>query len=446
MSDILLISNARIVNEGMIIEGDVLVEDGRIRAVGGDLAARADGATVIDAAGRHLLPGLIDDQVHFREPGLTHKGDLAHEARAAVAGGITSFMEMPNTNPPAITIDAVEAKYARAAEVSVANYAFYLGASNDNIDQVRALDPSTVAGIKAFMGASTGNMLVNKRDVLDALFAEAPCLITTHCEDTPMIQAAEAAAHARFGEVIPIEQHPIIRSREACYASSSLAVELAKQHGARLHVLHLTTAEEMALFEPGPVEGKRITAEACVHHLWFTDASYATQGREIKCNPAVKTAADRAALRQALIDGRIDVLATDHAPHTRDEKNMPGCSAPSGLPYIQHALPMLLDLVHQGVFTLELIADRYAHNVARLFQVRERGFIREGYHADLTLIDLDATTTVRNADILSKCAWSPLDGQTLRGRVDATIVNGRIAYRAGQIVDGVRGERLAFDR
>ncbi|MDA3961420.1 MAG: dihydroorotase [Planctomycetota bacterium] len=437
------ITDARIVTPDGIVEGDCLIRDDRIEAIGN---VTADADEIIAAEGRVLLPGMIDDQVHFREPGITHKADIAHESRAAAAGGITSFMEMPNTVPPTLSMDAIEDKCAIAARTSAANYAFYLGASNDNLEAVKTADPRRIAGIKVFMGSSTGNMLVDQEATLTGIFKHAPCLVATHCEHTPTVVANENAARERFGDDVPVDQHPVIRNAEVCYASSSKAVALAKEHGTRLHVLHLTTAREMSLFEPGPSATKRITAEVCVHHLWFSDADYAAKGANIKCNPAVKSAADRAALRAALIEGRIDVIATDHAPHTREEKARPGMSAPAGLPYAQHALPALLDLVHQGVFSLELIADRYAANVARMYDIRERGSIVPGNFADLTLVDPSAAVTIRDDTILSKCAWSPFAGDTLHGRVDVTLVNGQVVWRDGQIVDGVRGRRLVFDR
>ncbi|HPF70260.1 MAG TPA: dihydroorotase [Candidatus Krumholzibacteria bacterium] len=441
----ILITGARIVNEGEIREGDLLVAGGRIAAVGGDLSGRpAD--EVIEARGRFLLPGLIDDQVHFREPGLTHKADLATESRAAVAGGVTSFMDMPNVNPPTLTPELLEERCALAAGKSAANYAFYLGASNDNLGQVRRLEPGRACGVKVFMGSSTGNMLVDDPDTLAGIFRDAPGLVAVHCEDDPAIRANERIWRARHGDDVPMDQHPIIRSREACLASSSLAVDLAREHGTRLHVLHLTTAEELALFQPGPVADKRITAEVCVHHLWFSDADYARLGGLIKCNPAIKTAADRAALRAALVEGRIDVVATDHAPHTRAEKANPYFGCPSGLPLVQHLLPALHALSVAGVFDLPTLVEKACHNPARLFGVRERGFLREGWWADLVLLDPAAPVTVREDAVLAKCGWSPFTGVTFPGHVDLTMVSGRVAWRDGRIVPGVRGERLAFDR
>lgn len=441
-----LIRNARVVNEGTVTEADVLVRNGRIEQVAAQGIGAASGVKEFDAQGKHLLPGAIDDQVHFREPGLTHKEDIAHGSAAAVAGGITTFMEMPNTVPQTLTQDLLEAKYALGAASSVANYSFYMGASNTNVDEVLRTDPRTVCGLKAFLGSSTGNMLVDNPETLERLFGEAHLILAIHAEDEPTIKRNMAAAKDRFGENIPIEQHPLIRSAEACWRSSSNAVKLAKEHGTRLHVLHISTAKELELFAPGPLEGKRITAEACVHHLWFTDADYAAKGVFIKWNPAVKTKADRAAIRQAVKDGRIDVVATDHAPHTLEEKAQPYTHCPSGGPLVQHALPAMLELMHQGVFTLEEVVEKMCHAPARLFQVKGRGFIREGMYADLALVDLNAPWTVSKDNLLYKCGWSPFEGQTFRSRVLRTWVNGNLAYADGQVDRSVRGMRALFDR
>jgi dihydroorotase len=439
----LLIVNARLVNEGAVTETDLLVEKGRIAALGADLASRP-AATVIDARGRYLLPGLIDDQVHFREPGLTHKADLATESRAAVAGGVTSFMDMPNVKPPTLTPEALEERCALAAQKSVANYAFYLGASNDNLAEIRRLEPGRACGVKIFMGSSTGNMLVDDRAVLAGIFRDAPGLVAVHCEDDAMIRANEQAWSAKYGDAIPFAEHPRIRSAEACHASSSLAVSLAREHGTRLHVLHLTTERELALFAAGPVQDKRITAEVCAHHLWFSDGDYAAHGSHIKCNPAIKTAADRAALRQALRDGVLDVIATDHAPHTLQEKARPYLQAPSGLPLVQFLLPALHALVQAGELTVEQLVEKACHNPALVFGVAERGFVREGYWADLVILDPEEPCLVTRDAVLSKCGWSPFEGVAFPGSVAATIVGGAVAWRDGEIVESCRGRRLEF--
>ena len=440
-----LIINAEIVNEGRRETGDVSIRDGRIHRIGQNLTARG-GERVLDANGRWLLPGMIDDQVHFREPGLTYKADIESESRACLAGGITSYMEMPNTRPPAVNRTALEAKYARAAEVSRVNYAFYLGATNDNIEDIRRLDPLAAPGIKVFMGASTGNMLVDDPATLDAIFREAPVPIITHCEDTPMILANEEKARAIWGDDIPADQHPFIRSREACVKSTKLAISLARKHGTRLHVLHISTADECALFEPGPVAGKRITAETCVHYLHFSDADYARLGNRIKCNPAIKTAADRDAITLALAEHRIDVLATDHAPHLASEKAEPYTRAPSGLPLVQYALQCAIERVFDGKLTLERVVEAVSHAPATLFNVRGRGYLREGYHADLVLVDPRKPHAVTASDVLSKCGWSPFEGFTFRSSIAATFVNGELAWREGDLDDTVRGQRLEFAR
>ncbi len=445
MAPTLLILNARIVNEGAITPGDILIRNGRIETIGTDLAARqAD--TIIDAAGKVLLPGMIDDQVHFREPGLTHKGDIATESRAAVAGGITSFMEMPNPSPTTTSMAALEDKLNRAAQTACANYAFYFGATNTNLEAVKTVDPRRTCGIKVFMGASTGDMLVDDPAVLEGIFAHAPVMVATHCEDTPTIMHNEAHYRARFGEAVPFDFHPEIRSREACLKSSSLAIDLARRLGTRLHVLHLTTADELTLFEAGPPDTKQITAEVCVHHLFFARPDYASRGADIKCNPAIKEESDRAALVQAVVDGRIDVIATDHAPHTREEKSQTYFKAPSGLPLVQYALPALLERYHDGHFSLPLIVEKTSHAVARLFGIHDRGYIREGYWADLVLVDLERPAPVSDRHVLAKCGWTPFDGLTLRSAVDTTIVNGQIAYREGQVTPVCRGRALAFSR
>lgn len=435
------IVNARLVNEGETVEQDLWIARGRIAGIGG---RGSDGAAVFDAGGAWLVPGMIDDQVHFREPGLEHKGTIATESRAAVAGGVTSFLEMPNCNPQTVTAEALEDKHARAAAGSMANYGFYLGATNDNLDAVKAVDRHRACGIKVFMGSSTGAMLVDDERTLEAIFADAPLLVATHCEHTPTILANERRARERWGDRIPFSEHPRIRSAEACWRSSSLAVELARRHGTRLHVLHITTARELGLFEPGDVGGKRITAEACVHHLFFDDTAYATHGARIKCNPAIKSAADRDALWAAVGDGRIDVIATDHAPHTAEEKARPYTAAPAGLPLVQHALPALFEQVRSGRCTVGTAVEKTAHAPARLFDIRDRGFVREGYWADLVLVDPSATS--RDEPILAKCGWSPFSGFPFRARVRATWVNGELRYRDGRFLPGSGGRAVEFDR
>jgi dihydroorotase len=439
-----LIKNAHLVNDGRTVEGDLLVDGERIARVGGEIAATD--AVVVDARGLFLMPGMIDDQVHFREPGLTHKADLATESRAALAGGITSFMDMPNTQPQTVTLEALEAKYGLAAGRAWGNYAFYLGATNDNIAEVRRLGRNQTCGVKVFMGASTGNMLVDDPAVLDVLFRDVPTLLAAHCEDTPTIQENEAAFRTKYGDAVPIRFHPEIRSAEACWKSSSLAVELARRHDTRLHVLHLTTERELELFRPGPPDGKRITAEVCIHHLWFDDRDYEERGTLIKCNPAIKTRADRDALRAGLREGRLDLVGTDHAPHTLEEKGRGYFGAPAGLPLVQHALPMLLELVHDGHLGLELAVEKFAHAPARLFGIVDRGYLREGAYADLVLVDLDSAYQVRREDVLYKCGWSPLEGQRLRSRVVATFVNGQQVYEEGRFVGEPAGQRLQFAR
>jgi dihydroorotase len=440
----ILIKNARLVNDGRTVDGDLLIDGERIARVGGEIAA-AD-ASVIDARGLFLMPGMIDDQVHFREPGLTHKADLATESRAAVAGGITSFMDMPNTQPQTVTLDALEAKHAIAAGRAWGNYSFYLGATNDNIDEIRRLGANQTCGVKVFMGASTGNMLVDDPAVLDILFRDVPTLLAAHCEDTPTIRENEIAFRAKYGDAVPVRFHADIRSAEACWKSSSLAVELARRHDTRLHVLHLTTARELELFRAGAPDGKRITAEVCIHHLCFDERDYEVRGMLIKCNPAIKTRADRDALRAGLREGRLDLVGTDHAPHTLEEKGRSYFGAPAGLPLVQHALPMLLELVHDGHLALELAVEKVAHAPARMFGIVDRGYLREGAYADLTLVDLDSAYQVRREDVLYKCGWSPIEGQRLRSRVVATFVNGRKVYEEGRFLGEPAGQRLRFAR
>ena len=445
-----LIVNARLVNEGREFDGDLRFADGLITEIGSSLSAR-DGEQVIDAAGRRLLPGMIDDQVHFREPGMEYKADIASESAAAVAGGLTSFMDMPNTNPPTLDAAALEDKYRRAAGRSRANYGFYMGASNDNLAAVRVIDPRATPGLKVFMGASTGNMLVDDPDTLDAIFRDTPVPIITHCEDTPMIDANLAAFRAKYGDdgLLP-SMHPDIRSREACIKSTRLALSLARKHGTQLHVLHISTADELALFEQGPLvradgSRKKITAETCVHFTRFARTDYARLGNLIKCNPAIKDEADREAIIDAIADDRIDILATDHAPHTLEEKAKPYASAPSGLPLVQFALNAALELVHEGRLTTAQVVQKFAHAPAQLFDVANRGYLREGYAADLVLID-DTPYTVRREDVLSKCGWSPFEGTTFHSRIAATWVNGVLAWDGSALVGDPAGQRLQFDR
>lgn len=442
------ILNGTVVNEGKIEPLDILVVDGVIAQVAapGQLSGGEE-FPGLNATGLHILPGLIDDQVHFREPGLTHKGEIATEAAAAVAGGITSYMEMPNTSPPATTIALLEEKYARAAEVSLANYSFFMGTTNGNVEELLKVDPRQVCGVKIFLGSSTGDMLVDEEEALNEIFAKVKMLIALHCEDDPMIKMNLEAAKEKYGEDIPASEHGRIRSAEACYSSSSKAIARAKKYGTRLHVLHISTAMELDLFDADtPLEQKQITSEACTHHLWFTDEDYASKGNFIKWNPAVKTANDRMHIRQAVMDGRIDVLATDHAPHTVEEKSQKYSKAPSGGPLVQHNLLALLDLVKEGVFSLELIAQKAAHNVATLFQIDRRGFIRQGYHADLVLVNLNKPYAVTKENILYKCGWSPFEGHVFSSTVEHTLVNGFLAYSQGVLDTTSMGQRLQFNR
>ena len=440
-----LIKNAQLVNEGRIYKADVLIENKTIKQIASKITIDAD--TIIDAEGLHLIPGVIDDQVHFREPGLTHKANIYTESKAAVAGGITSFMEMPNTNPQALTQELLEDKYKIAAENSIANYSFFMGASNDNLEEVLKTDPKTVAAIKIFMGSSTGNMLVDNKSVLEEIFSKSPMLIAVHCEDEQTIQENTIAAKKEFGEEVPISQHPNIRSAEACFKSSSMAVELAKKHNTRLHVFHLSTEKEIALFDNSiPLKDKKITAEVCIHHLWFDESKYAEKGTLIKWNPAVKKESDKNALFQALLDGKLDVIATDHAPHTLEEKSNTYFNAPSGGPLVQHALPAMLAFVNQEKISLEKVVEKMCHNPAICFQVKNRGFIREGYFADLVLVDLDKPWEVAKDNILCKCGWSPFEGETFNAKITHTFVNGHIAYEYGSFDETNRGMRLAFDR
>ncbi|MDH5213005.1 MAG: dihydroorotase [Gammaproteobacteria bacterium] len=441
----LLISNARLVNEGEIREVDVLVAGERIEKIAASIAV-PNGAAVIDAAGKYLLPGMIDDQVHFREPGLTNKGDMETESAAAAAGGITSFIDMPNVNPQTTTRAALADKYRIAEGRCVSNYGFYLGATNRNIEEIRALRVGEAAGIKVFMGASTGDMLVDSPEALEQLFADAPVIVLTHCEHTPTIRDNEARAKAEFGENVPMSEHPRIRSAQACLASSSMATELARRHDSLLHVLHLTTAIEMALFSRAPRSEKRITAEVCVHHLWFDESRYADLGARIKCNPAIKTEQDRLALIKAVNEGRIDIIATDHAPHTASEKKKTYFKAPAGLPLVQHALLTLMDLVAAGQLGLGLVVEKTSHAVADIFGIVDRGYVREGYYADLVLIDPDSPYNVNSTNLLAKCHWSPFEGHTFGSSIDTTIVNGEIVYEDGSLTGQIAGQKMEFAR
>ena len=451
----ILIDNALIGNEGELYAGWLTIEGERIGAVGRGAVpeeVRAAAVRTVDVAGALVMPGVIDDQVHFREPGLTEKAEIRTEAQAAAAGGVTSYMEMPNTRPPATTLALLEEKYARAAEVSAVNYSFYLGATNDNLSEIERIDPQRVCGLKVFMGSSTGNMLVDNEQTLADIFRLSPVLVATHCEDEATVKANMARARAAFGENVPVAMHPIIRSAEVCYRSTAHAVELAHKYGGRLHVLHLSTARELTLFEQGePIEEKRITNVVCVHHLWFSEGDYAERGNLIKWNPAVKSAADRDTLRAAVRSGLVDVVATDHAPHLLAEKQNPYLSAPSGGPLVQHSLPAMLTLAAEGIFTVEQVIERMCHAPARLFRVRERGFLRPGYYADIAVVKLNEPWTVSRDNqrpgeqILSKCGWSPLEGLTLSAKVVATWVNGAEVYTAERGVDtAVRGKRLLF--
>ena len=440
-----ILRNAQIVNEGQRYFADLSIRDEIIESIGGQIDLPCD--QEIDLNGNLLIPGCIDDQVHFREPGLTHKADIYTESRAAAAGGITSFMEMPNTVPNALTQSLLEEKYAIAAEKSIGNYSFFMGVSNDNYDEVMRTNSEHVCGIKIFMGSSTGNMLVDNYHTLERVFANAPALIATHCEDEVTIKHNLAKAKERFGLEIPIEMHPIIRSQEACYLSSSFAVELAKKTGARLHVLHISTGKETALFSNTlPLKEKKITAEACVHHLWFSDDDYAMKGNLIKWNPAVKTQEDRTAIWKAVLENRIDVIATDHAPHTLEEKKQNYLNAPSGGPLVQHALLAMLEKSIQGVISIERIVEKMAHAPADLFRIENRGYIKEGYFADLVEINPKHKTAVSRNNLFYKCGWSPFEGITFSHEVSRTFVNGRLVYEGGNMIEGSNGKRLLFNR
>ena len=439
-----LLKNGTVVNEGTTIQQDILIKDQRIEKIG--VSLNDESAIEINLEGKYVLPGCIDDQVHFREPGLTHKGNIRTESRAAVAGGITSFMEMPNTKPNATTQELLEDKYQIATKDSIANFSFFMGATNDNLNEVLKTNPNKVCGVKVFMGSSTGNMLVDNEKTLAGLFSNVPMLIATHCEDELTVQKNLAEAKLKYGNEIPMELHPIIRSEEACYLSSSLAVNLAENHGARLHVLHISTAKETELFRNDiPLNEKKITAEACVHHLWFSDKDYATKGTKIKWNPAVKSQADREGIWKALLDDRIDVIATDHAPHSIEEKNNYYTQAPSGGPLVQHALLSMMEHVKNEKITIERVVEKMAHSPAILFRIEERGFIREGYFADIVVVDAQHNYQVNNSNILYKCNWSPFEGYEFSSAIDKTFVNGNIVYENNQVIDGTVGMRLSFN-
>jgi len=443
----ILIKNATLVNEGIIAKSDVLIENDRIAQIAESISVKSADTKVIDADGLHLLPGMIDDQVHFREPGLTHKATIATESKAAVAGGITTFIEMPNTVPQATTVELLEEKFKRASETSWANYSFMFGGTNDNLEEIMKVDPQKVAGLKLFLGSSTGNMLVDDPEVLEEIFSKTNLLISAHCEDEATIRANLEKFMTEYGDDIPIASHPVIRSEEACYLSSSRAIELAKKTGARLHVFHLSTEKETHLFDNSiPLSEKKITAEVCIHHLWFTTEDYAEKGTKIKWNPAVKTQADKDGLWKALLDDRIDVIATDHAPHTLEEKDNVYTKAPSGGPLVQHALVALFEMYHRGVISLEKIVQKTAHNPAILFQIADRGYIRKGYKADLVLVDLQAPWSVSRESVLYKCGWSPFEGSVFKSRVTHTFINGTLAYENGKFPTESRGERITFNR
>ena len=442
-----LIKNAKIVNENSIIEGDIYIENEMIIEVADSISAKSPDVVIFDAEGKHILPGVIDDQVHFREPGLTHKATIETESRAAIAGGITSFIEMPNTNPQTTTIEELDNKFNIAKESSYANYSFMFGGTNDNLDEILKVDPKKVAALKLFLGSSTGNMLVDNPEVLEKIFSSTDLVIAVHCEDEGTIRENLAKHKEEFGDDIPMEYHPIIRSEQACYLSSSKAIELAKKTGARLHVFHLSTGIETELFTNKiPLEEKKITAEVCIHHLWFTEADYKDKGTFIKWNPAVKTQKDKDQLWEALLDDRIDVIATDHAPHTLEEKQNVYTKAPSGGPLVQHALVGMLEMHHEGKISIEKIVEKMCHNPARLFQVEKRGYIKPGYFADLVIVDLNNPWTVNKDNIYYKCGWSPFEGTTFKSRITHTFVNGHLAYKNFKIYDIKKGKQLTFNR
>ena len=440
-----LIKNAKLVNEGRTYQSDVLIENRKIKKISPKIIIDAD--QLIDAEGLYLLPGVIDDQVHFREPGLTHKANIYSESKAAVAGGITSFMEMPNTNPQVLTQELLEEKYQIASKTSIANYSFFMGASNNNLKEILKTNPKNVGAIKIFMGSSTGNMLVDNKNVLEEIFAKSPMLIAVHCEEETIIKENIAKAKAQYGEEVPMSEHPKIRSTEACFKSSSLAVELAKKHNTRLHIFHISTEKEIELLtNKVPLKDKRITAEVCIHHLWFDETNYTEKDTLIKWNPAVKKESDKNALFQALLDDKLDVIATDHAPHTLEEKNNTYFKAPSGGPLVQHALPAMLELSKRGKVNIEKVVEKMCHSPAICFKIENRGFIREGYFADLVLVDLNNRWQVKKENILYKCGWSPFEGETFNTKITHTLINGHIAYEHGKFDERKNGMRLTFNR
>ncbi|SNB23734.1 Dihydroorotase [Flavobacterium psychrophilum] len=441
-----LIKNAKIINEGILFEGDVLIENEFIIEIGNNISPKSSDCKIIDAEGNYLIPGMIDDQVHFREPGLTHKGDIASESRAAIAGGITTYIEQPNTVPNAVTQELLEQKYQIAAQSSYANYSFMMGATNDNLEEVLKTNPKNVAGIKIFLGSSTGNILVDNEAVLEKIFSSTKMLIAVHCEDETTIQNNLEKYKAEYGDDIPMKFHHLIRSEEACYISSSKAVALAQKTGARLHIFHVSTAKETTLFSRIPVEDKQITAEVCIHHLWFTNDDYAKKGTLIKWNPAVKTQADKDELWKALLDGRIDVIATDHAPHTFEEKQNPYTTAPSGGPLVQHALVALFEAFHQGKISIEKIVEKTAHNPAKIFKIDRRGFIKVGYYADLVIVNIGMPWRVNKDNILYKCKWSPFEDYTFKSRITHTFVNGELVFHNAKTKEIHCGKRLEFNR
>ena len=444
----LLIKNAKIINEGKIFDGDVYIEKDTIVEVAEMISAKSQDVKIIDAEGKYLLPGVIDDHVHFREPGLTYKEDIYHGSKAAIAGGITSFMEMPNTTPPTTDIDLLEQKFDAAAEKSLANYSFIFGASNSNLEEIKKLDPKKVPGVKLFLGCSTGDLYVSDEKALQDIFEQSPVLILTHCEDQDTMDANLEKFKEKYGDDIPMKYHPEIRSEEACYISTSKTVELAKKTGARLHVLHISTAKELELFSnKKPLEERKITGEVCVHHLWFNDQDYESKGTKIKWNPSIKTEKDQKGLLQGLIEDKLSIIGTDHAPHTKEEKNQVYTKAPSGGPLVQHSLPAMLELHHRGEISLEKIVEKMCHNPAKLFKIEKRGFIKEGYKADLCLVDLNSPWTVQDANIFYKCEWSPFKGTTFKSRITHTFVNGQLVYNNFKFpkVSERNVQRLSFD-